>query len=256
MDMTITILGCGTSTGVPMVGCDCRGCTSEDPKDKRTRSSLMLCYNGYTVIIDTSTDLRNQMIREKVSQIDAVLFTHPHADHVNGIDDLRGFYFLHKKIVPCYASPETIETLSKGFGYIFKEIDNSGYTPLLEANPVTEPFELFGVLITPIPLIHGKTVSTGFRIGNVAYLTDCSSIPDRSISLLQGLELLIIDGLRWAEHPSHFTIESAIASTKEIAAKRNILTHLTHDVLYIEGTTLPQGYEFAFDGMTYKGMLQ
>lgn len=255
MNIKITILGSGTSTGVPMVGCNCRGCNSTELKDKRSRSSAMLQYNGHTVLIDTSTDLRQQMLREKISQIDAVLFTHAHADHINGIDDLRGFHFLHKQVIPCYASTETLATLHKGFGYIFKEIDGSGYTPLLEAHYMLETFELFGQKITPIPLIHGKTLSVGFRIGNYAYLTDCSAIPSTSLSLLQGLEVLIIDGLRWNSHPSHFNIESVISATDSLKACRNVLTHLTHDVLFSESAKLPAGYEFAYDGMTFDGNL-
>lgn len=211
----------------------------------------MLQYNDHTVVIDTSTDLRQQMLREKILQVDAVLFTHPHADHVNGIDDLRGFHFLHKEIVPCFASPDTLETLFKGFNYIFNEVEGSGYTPLLAAHEIHGFFELFGRTITPIPLIHGKTGALGYRIENIAYLTDCSSIPDTSVPLLQNLEVLVIDGLRWNPHPSHFNIETVIEATHALNAERVVLTHLTHDVLFSEGYKLPAGYEFAYDGMTF-----
>jgi len=192
------------------------------------------------------------MLREKVSHVDAVLFTHAHADHVNGIDDLRGFHFLHKEIVPCFASSMTLETLFKGFGYIFNEIEGSGYTPLLDAHEIQGDFDLFGKTVTPVPLIHGKTESLGFRIGNIAYLTDCNAIPDSSLPLLQNLELLIIDGLRWNPHPSHFNVETAIAATRALNASKIVLTHLTHDVLFSEGSRLPSGYEFAYDGMTFE----
>lgn len=234
-----------------MVGCSCHGCLSNDPKDIRSRASLMLQYNAHTVIIDTSTDLRQQMLREKICRVDAVLFTHAHADHVNGIDDLRGFHFLHKKIVPCYASSETLSILQNGFSYIFHEVEGSGYTPLLEPHAVDKPFDLFGETITPIPLTHGKTGSVGFRIGDSAYLTDCSAIPEQSLKLLRGVDLLIIDGLRWNPHPSHFNIESVITVTRNLDIKRIVLTHLTHDVLFSEGHTLPLGYEFAYDGMQF-----
>jgi phosphoribosyl 1,2-cyclic phosphate phosphodiesterase len=249
--MKITILGSGTSTGVPMVGCECPVCLSDDSRDKRTRASLLVRYNGHSVLIDTSTDLRAQLLRHQIKRIDAVLFTHSHADHVNGIDDLRGFHFLHKEIVPCYASRITLDTLLNGFSYIFNEHDGSGYTPLLAAHEVTTTFELFGQTVTPIPLLHGKTVSLGYRIGNAAYLTDCSAIPETSLELLHGLELLIIDGLRWTEHPFHFNIAGAIAAARDIKAGRTVLTHLTHQIAHAEENKLPQGFELAYDGMEF-----
>lgn len=247
--MKITILGCGTSTGVPMVGCDCPVCTSDDPRDKRTRASILVSYRERTVLVDTSADLREQALRQHIRRIDAVLFTHAHADHVNGIDDLRGFYFLHKEIVPCFASRETLETLQSGFSYIFNQHHDSGYMPLLLAHEISAPFELFGQSIIPIPLLHGRTLSLGYRIGNFAYLTDCSAIPKPSLELLQGVELLVIDGLRWAEHPFHFNIEGAIAAARQIKATRTIMTHLTHQIAYSEENKLPSGFELAYDGM-------
>lgn len=249
--MKITILGCGTSTGVPMVGCDCPVCTSHDRRDRRSRASLLICYNDRTVLVDTSTDLREQALRQHIRRIDAVLFSHAHADHVNGIDDLRGFHFIHREIIPCFASRETLETLQNGFSYIFNEHDDSGYKPLLAAHEISAPFELFGQTIIPIPLLHGKTSSLGYRIGNFAYLTDCSAIPESSQHLLQGVELVVIDGLRWTEHPHHFNITGAIAAAGQIKAAHTILTHLTHQIAYSEGVKLPPGVEFAYDGMEF-----
>lgn len=249
--MKITILGCGTSTGVPMVGCDCPVCTSDDPRDKRSRASLLVRYSDRTVLVDTSTDLREQALRQHIRRIDAVLFTHAHADHVNGIDDLRGFHFIHKEIIPCFASRETLQTLQNGFSYIFNEHDGSGYTPLLAAHEISDPFELFGKTIVPIPLLHGRTPSLGYRIGNFAYLTDCCGIPASSLELLQGVEQVVIDGLRWNEHPYHFNIPGAIAAAGEIKAARTILTHLTHQISYSEQAKLPPGVEFAYDGMEF-----
>jgi phosphoribosyl 1,2-cyclic phosphate phosphodiesterase len=210
-----------------------------------------MSFSNRTVLVDTSTDLRIQALRQNVRRIDAVLFSHAHADHVNGIDDLRGFYFLHKEIIPCFASQETLETLQCGFNYIFNELEGSGYSPLLVAHEVMAPFELFGQVITPIPLLHGRTASFGYRIGNFAYLTDCSAIPDSSLQLLQGLELLIIDGLRWTEHPCHFNISGAIAAARQTKAPRTILTHLTHQIAYTEECKLPPGFELAYDGMEF-----
>lgn len=249
--MKITILGSGTSTGVPMVGCDCPVCSSTDLRDKRTRASLLIRHNGRTILVDTSSDLRQQALRERVEKIDAVFFTHAHADHVNGIDDLRGFYFLHKEVIPCYASRNSLDTLQAGFAYIFHEQENSGYTPLLEAHEASAPFELFGLQVTPVPLLHGLTTSLGYRVGAFAYLTDCSAIPDSSLPLLEGVELLIIDGLRWTGHPFHYNIDGAIAATGSLKAARVILTHLTHEVSHSEGGKLPPGFEFAFDGMEF-----
>lgn len=232
-----------------MVGCSCPVCTSEDPRDERTRASLLLRYNGGTVLIDTSTDLRRQMLREKITRIDAVLFSHAHADHVNGIDDLRGFYFLHKEVIPCFASRNDLETLQNNFGYIFNAHESSGYAPLLVPHEVSTSFELFGRTVVPVPLQHGRTASLGYRIGSAAYLTDCSDIPEASLKLLQGLELLIVDGLRWTEHPFHFNIPGAIAATGKLGARRTILTHLTHEIAYTEENRLPPGFELAYDGM-------
>ena len=234
-----------------MVGCNCRVCSSDDLRDKRTRASLLITYGNHNVLIDTSTDLRQQALRQQIKRIDAVLFSHAHADHVNGIDDLRGFHFIHKEIIPCFASRETIETLLNGFGYIFKEYHGSGYSPLLAANEISGPFELFGKVVIPIPLLHGKTVSYGYRIENFAYLTDCSAIPEPSMKMLQGLELLVIDGLRWTEHPFHFNIPAAIAAARETNVPRTILTHLTHEIAYSEGSALPPGFELAYDGMEF-----
>jgi len=250
--MKITILGCGTSTGVPMVGCNCPVCRSDDPRDKRTRASVLIRYNDHTVLIDTSTDLRAQALRQQIRRIDAVLFSHAHADHVNGIDDLRGFHFLHKEVIPCFGARETLDILQGGFSYIFNEHEGSGYTPLLAAHVIDTPIELFGLVIIPIPLIHGRTSSFGYRIGNFAYLTDCSAIPDSSMELLYGLELLVIDGLRWTEHPFHFNFSGAIAAARQLGALRTVLTHLTHEVAYTDEAKLPPGFELAYDDMKFE----
>ena len=249
--MKITILGSGTSTGVPMVGCRCRVCSSDNPKDRRTRASLLIRHGERNILVDTSTDLRQQALREGLDKLDAVLFSHSHADHVNGIDDLRGFHFLHKKVIPCYASPETFETLLAGFRYIFFESNGSGYTPLLSPHVISGPFDLFGLTVIPVPLEHGMSSALGFRIGKFAYLTDCSALPDSSLQLLEGLDVLVIDGLRWTPHPFHFNIEAAIAAVEPIKPVRVVLTHLTHEVSHSEQAKLPPGFEFAYDGMAF-----
>ncbi len=248
--MKITILGSGTSTGVPMVGCRCPVCTSQDPRDKRTRASIVVETAGKHILVDTSTDLRRQAIREKIPHIDAVLFTHSHADHIHGIDDLRGFHFIHKRVIPCYGGKETIETIARNFSYIFTGLETAGYAPLLEPHIVHEPFSLFGSRIVPIHLMHGYMPATGYRFNDTAYLTDCSHIPDHSLVKLAGLEVLIIDALRYTPHSNHFNIEGALKVVEQLRPKRAVLTHLTHEVPYRDGAKLPAGVEFAYDGMT------
>ncbi len=248
--MKITILGSGTSTGVPMVGCHCAVCTSSDPKDKRTRASIIVETEGRYLLVDTSTDLRKQAIREKVPHIDGVLFTHSHADHIHGIDDLRGFHFIHKRVIPCFAEQGTMDVLTKKFSYIFTGYKEAGYSQLLEPHVVDAPFSLFGCRITPIPLLHGTMPTTGYRFNDTAYLTDCSLIPESSMEQLRSLDILILDALRYTPHPNHFNIEGALEIVRLLKPQKAILTHLTHEVLYSDGTNLPPGTEFAFDGMT------
>ncbi len=247
--MIVTILGSGTSTGVPMVGCRCPVCTSPDPRDKRTRASILVETEGRFILVDTSTDLRKQAIRENIPHIDAVLFTHTHADHIHGIDDLRGFHFIHRRVIPCFGSKETMATLTGKFGYIFDGLPSADYSPLLQAQTVNGPFELFGCTIVPVPLIHGNGVATGYRFGNMAYLTDCSAIPADSRQLLAGLDLLIIDALRYTPHSNHLHITTALEMIALLQPQRAILTHLSHEVPYRDGAKLPAGVEFAFDGM-------
>jgi phosphoribosyl 1,2-cyclic phosphate phosphodiesterase len=247
--MKITVLGSGTSTGVPMVGCNCPVCSSDNPRDKRTRASIAVETDGRYILVDTSTDLRKQVIREKIPRIDAVLFTHSHADHIHGIDDLRGFHFIHKRIIPCYGEKETIDAIAGTFPYIFKGLDVAGYAPLLDAHIVSGPFTLFGLGIMPIPLMHGVMTATGYRFGNVAYLTDLSRIPEASMELLTGVELLIIDALRYTPHPNHLNIEGALRVVERLRPRRALFTHLTHEVPYGDGKKLPDGVEFAYDGL-------
>lgn len=247
--MIITILGSGTSTGVPMVGCECPVCTSDDPHDKRTRCSILIEHCGRNILIDTSTDLRAQALREKINRIDAVLYTHHHADHINGIDDLRGFNFIHRTVVPCYGDHETMTTITENFSYIFSCDEPSGYRQLLQAHTVNSSFDLFGLTIIPIPLRHGKGDATGYRFGNAAYLTDVSEIPAESFPLLEELDLLIIDALRYTPHTNHLNIDSAIEMVRRIAPRRTLLTHLTHEVPHCDETKLPERIRFAYDGL-------
>ena len=248
--MKITILGSGTSTGVPMVGCGCAVCSSPDPRDKRTRASILVQTAGRYILVDTSTDLRKQVIREKIPHVDAVLFTHSHADHIHGIDDLRGFHFIHKRIIPCYGGKETIATITRNFSYVFKGMEDAEYAPLLESHVISGPFSLFGLRIIPISLIHGTMPTTGYRFNNVAYLTDVSRIPEASLAQLTGLETLIIDALRYTPHSNHLNIEGALRVVEKLRPGRAIFTHLTHEVPYADREKLPDNVEFAYDGLT------
>ncbi|MDT8419164.1 MAG: GPMC system MBL fold metallohydrolase [Desulfuromonadales bacterium] len=247
--LDMTILGSGTSTGIPVVGCDCAVCRSADTKNRRTRCSALLSFSGHNILIDTSTDLRQQALREDIRRIDAVLYTHCHADHVHGIDDLRSFNLRSGDTIPIYGTPETLRRIAFLFEYIFAEETPFGATPQLEARQVEGPFELCGLTFEPIPLFHGGLEVLGYRCGPVAYLTDCNAIPDSSISLLKGLQLLVVDGLRFKPHPTHFNIDQAIEMAGRIGAKRTLLTHLSHDVDHTRhGAELPAGIEFAYDG--------
>jgi phosphoribosyl 1,2-cyclic phosphate phosphodiesterase len=220
-------------------------------RNNRTRCSVLLEWSGHKVLVDTATDFRQQALREGIEQVDSVLYTHAHADHVHGIDDLRTFTLMTGNAIPVYASPDVLERIQGLFSYIFSDSDAPGYRPRLQVNEVTRPFELFGQTVTPIPLVHGPGESLGYRIGNLAYIVDCSAIPKSSWALLEGLEVLVIDALRFREHESHFSISEAIEIAGQLQVPRTLLTHLTHDIDYPRHSAgLPEGVEFAYDGQT------
>ena len=248
--LDIIILGSGTSTGIPVIGCDCQVCSSTDPRNRRTRCSALLRYGDRNILIDTSPDLRLQALRENIRQVDAVLYTHSHADHMHGIDDLRSFSLHAKKPIPVYGSPATLERVRNDFSYIFNENDQTGYIPRLELFPVEQPFKLYDLFITPIPLGHGPMRVLGYRCGPLAYLTDCNLIPASSFALLNDLELLILDGLRFKPHTTHFNIAQAVQTAQQIGARQTWLTHLTHDVDFAcHEPQLPAGIHYAYDGL-------
>lgn len=247
---TVTVLGSGTSTGVPMVGCSCPVCSSDDLRDRRSRASILIETDGRFIVVDTSTDLRHQALSLRIPRIDAILFTHDHADHVNGIDDMRGFFFHHHQMVPCYGTAETMSSLCRKFAYIFTHQPESGYPQILTPRVIEGEFTLFGLPILPIPLPHGQGMTTAFRIGPFAYVTDCSSIPEDRFPLLGGVDTLLIDGLRYTPHPNHLNIPGAISLAGRLGVRRTILTHLTHEVSARDDSRLPAGVEFAWDGMT------
>ncbi|OGQ58357.1 MAG: MBL fold metallo-hydrolase [Deltaproteobacteria bacterium RIFCSPLOWO2_02_FULL_53_8] len=248
--MKLIILGCGTSTGVPLIGCRCGVCTSTDARNKRTRSSALIEVNGRHILIDTSTDLRQQALANSIERVDAVLFTHPHADHIHGIDDLRSFNMAQGFAIDCYGNADTIGRIRTMFNYIFREDSNDGWKPELTLSVKDGPFELYGERVTPVPIRHGAMSIYGWRVRNAAYLTDCSAIPPDAMDLLKGLDVLVIGALRAKPHPTHFTIQQAIDAAQAIGAKRTILTHTGHNIDYVnDSKSLPDGVEFAYDGM-------
>jgi len=251
MKATLTVLGSGTSMGVPTIGCDCPVCHSSDPRDRRTRPSVLVDYNGHAVLIDTTPDFREQAIRENIRHLDAVLYTHTHADHLLGIDDLRPLSFLHKpNRLPLYAHPEAAEFIRNMFKYIFVADYKFGGLPLVELKPIEGPLELFGATFTPITLIHGEAEIYGFRFGSAAYLTDHSDIPERSLEQLEGLDVLFLDALRYKPHPTHSTVEHSLQTVERLKPRRAFFTHICHDLPHeTTNASLPGNVQLCYDGM-------
>jgi phosphoribosyl 1,2-cyclic phosphate phosphodiesterase len=244
---TLTVLGSGTSMGVPTLGCDCAVCHSADPRDRRTRPSVMIEYAGKAVLIDTTPDFYAQAIRERITRLDAVFYTHTHADHILGIDDLRPLSYRHKpQKLPLYARPDAAAFLRRMFSYIFDANYKYGGLPLLELCPIDGPVDLFGARFEPVRLIHGETEI----YGSAAYLTDHSEIPETSYQQLQGLDVLFLDALRHKPHPTHSTVENSLRIVDRVKAKRAFFTHICHDLPHEEtNATLPPHVRLAYDGM-------
>jgi phosphoribosyl 1,2-cyclic phosphate phosphodiesterase len=255
--LTLTILGSGTSTGIPVIGCACAVCQSDDPRNQRTRCSALLNFRGHNILIDTATDLRQQLLREAVRHIDAVLYTHVHADHLHGIDDLRVFTRRNQPALPLYGSAATLEQIRHNFSYIFEPVSEPGFVPQLTTCPIETSFCLFGLTIIPVPLVHGSMEAYGYRVGNLAYLTDCNGIPESSLRLLAGIETLILDGLRLKPHRTHFNIRQAVAMAQKIGAGQTWLTHLSHEIDHPKHEKeLPANIGLAFDGQQIQLDLQ
>jgi phosphoribosyl 1,2-cyclic phosphate phosphodiesterase len=253
--MKVTLLGTGTSVGIPMIGCTCKVCRSNDPRDKRLRVSVLIEHGKKNILIDTSADFRQQMLAHDVRHLEAVLYTHEHYDHIAGFDDLRAFQFLKQKSPICFASPETARHIKHTFNYAFGAASQAGGgLPKVEIIEIDkQPFKLFGLLITPIQLFHGTLSIFGFRIGDFAYLTDCSAIPEASFPLLENLDTLVLDGLRPTPHPTHLSIPQAIELSKRIHPRITYLTHINHEVMHetIE-RTLPENVHLGFDALTFE----
>jgi phosphoribosyl 1,2-cyclic phosphate phosphodiesterase len=249
----VTFLGTGTSHGVPMIGCTCATCTSSDPRDRRLRPSIYIVVDGGpSILVDTATDLRQQALTYAVHRIDAILFTHSHADHVLGLDEVRRFNALQRGAIPAYADSRTADDLRRMFTYVFNPPEQKGGgLPKITLQTIDGPFAIDGLTITPVRLIHGARPILGFRIGRFAYLTDCSHIPDESWALLDGLDVLVLDALRHRPHPTHFTVAEAVAATARIQPRQAYFTHICHDLPHeATNASLPPNIALAHDGLS------
>jgi phosphoribosyl 1,2-cyclic phosphate phosphodiesterase len=251
MKARLTVLGSGTSMGVPTIGCDCAVCRSSDPRDRRTRPSVLVEYGGKAVLIDTTPDFREQAIREHITHLDAVLYTHTHADHILGIDDLRPLTFRHKpNKLPLYARPEAADFLRNMFRYIFEPDYKFGGLPQVELKVIDGPVELFGAVFEPVTVIHGESEIYGFRFGSAAYLTDHSEIPEASFAKLQGLDILFLDALRHKPHPTHSTVDNSLRIVERLRPQRAFFTHICHDLPHeATNASLPANVRLSYDGM-------
>ena len=249
--LAITVLGSGTSVGVPTIGCGCAVCRSSDPRDKRLRPSVLLRYGGRSVVIDTTPDFRAQVLRAGLARLDAVVFTHGHADHIMGLDDVRPFNYHQRTGIPIYGSAATIHTVRRVFDYVFASEAHESSVPHLETHVLDgAPFELFGQLFTPIPLKHGSLDIYGYRFGAAAYLTDHSAIPQASMEALGGLDVLFLDALRNRPHPTHTTVARALEYVAELKPRRAFLTHICHELGHEETErALPANVRLAYDGL-------
>ncbi len=248
--MKITILGSGTSQGIPVIGCSCPACTSSDPRDVRRRASIAVEEAGRTVIIDTSPDFRMQVIDAGIRRLDAVLFTHPHADHLHGLDDIRGFNHVQRRPIPCYGDARTLSIVRESFRYIFEAPNFGGGLPEITLNEITGPFEAAGIAFEPLKIFHGPMPILAFRFGRAAYVTDASAIPDETMKRLEGLDVLILNALRYEPHPTHLSVGESVAIARKLAPTRTYFTHICHRLVHQQAqAALPEGIEFAHDGL-------
>jgi phosphoribosyl 1,2-cyclic phosphate phosphodiesterase len=248
--MKITFLGTGTSQGVPLVNCNCSVCLSDNPKNKRLRTSVSIQSDETTLLIDTTPDLRQQLLKYPIARLTAVLYTHAHADHIYGIDDLRRFNILQKERIPVFADSNTMSRLRHVFDYAFGNGELKYGLPNLEANYIDGHIKINDLEISPIELFHGEQPVLGFRIGDIAYCTDVSSIPSHSYSKLNSLKILILDALRDRRHPTHFSLAEAVQEARKIGAQKTYFVHMSHDIDHdVHEKALPDNIKFAYDGL-------
>lgn len=247
----LTFLGTGTSSGVPILGCDCEVCTSKDPHDKRLRTSAYLKTDkGTGILIDVGPDFRYQSIKHDVKHINGVLITHAHQDHIGGIDELRQINFIMRKELEVYGNDIALDEIRRRFDYIFKPTQAGGGKPRIRLNGVYGEFPIGEVSVLPVPVLHGNIPILGYRIGGLSYITDASSIPSESMELLKGTEILVINALRPEPHPTHFSLDQALETAGKIGARQTYFVHMTHQFKQErDEKKLPKGFAFAFDGL-------
>lgn len=249
--MKITFLGTGTSGGVPMVGCKCGVCLSDNPKDKRLRSSVLIQEQGKTLVIDCGPDFRQQMLREQVNKIDAIIFTHSHKDHTGGLDDIRGFNYVLKKAIPLYLDAETLEIIKRQYEYIFADHAYPGI-PQIETNLFNnKAFNVLGINVLPIQVLHYRMNVYAFRIADFTYITDANFIPEAEKEKAKGSKVLVLNALRHEPHVSHFTLGQAVKLVNELKPEKAYFTHISHQLgLYEDiAAQLPHNIELAYDGL-------
>jgi phosphoribosyl 1,2-cyclic phosphate phosphodiesterase len=246
-------LGTGTSHGVPMIGCECEVCQSIDPRDNRTRTSILVeTDDGLAILVDTTPDLRLQALRHRLRRVDAILYTHAHADHLFGLDDVRRFNAVSGQAMPIFARGDTLGEIRQRFGYVFAGgRPAGGGLPELRLWTIGGPFCIGRQEVVPVAILHGRREILGYRFGAFAYLTDCSGIPDASLALLEGLDVLVLDALRRRPHSTHFSLDQAVAMAGRIGARQTYFTHMAHDLGHLETCArLPPGVTLAYDGLT------
>lgn len=248
---TLTFLGTGTSNGIPVIGCTCAVCTSVDPRDTRGRTSALVRFGGKVILIDTATELRTQALANRIGHVDAVLFTHPHADHTGGFDDLRRFNEMNQAHLPIYASAETAAILRERFGYAFEDaFPFYGGKPDLILHEVMDTFTIGDATIEALPVWHGRMRVLGFRLGSLAYVTDAKDVPPETRARLHGLDILVLNALRERPHPTHLSIPEALEIIAEVAPRQAYLIHLSHEISHADATALlPDNVAIAYDGL-------
>lgn len=254
--MKLTFLGTGTSVGIPVIGCDCHICRSQDARNRRRRSSLYVQTPEASIVVDTSLDFREQALTYGVPRVDAVLITHSHADHIFGLDDVRRYNTLQGTVIPVYGSPETITDLRRIFNYVTTGAPEPGvFRPRLDFVEVQESFSVGAIKVEPLPVLHGKSATYGYRMEregrSIGYVPDCKEMPARTMERFIGVDVMILDGLRHRPHPTHMTVEAAVSLLERIGARRSYLTHICHDLDHEETQeNLPPGVFLSCDGMS------